>query len=148
VEQLLNSELQWICNRISWLFVSQAFCLGAHAVLVTAQNVWLPVDFRILTWAMPVFGILTCGFVYVSKLAARKVFYLLADQRASLTVRINALVGTAIPRIGASRPLRDEGIWWTRRAGALSHHALPFVLAVIWTALLVARFYPSAPGHH
>lgn len=147
IEQLLNSELQWISNRISWLFVSQAFCLAAHAVLVTAQLIQEPVDFRILLWAMPVFGIASCVLVQFSVLAARKVAYRLADERAALAYRINRRVGTKIPQIGASPQLREADLRWTRRIGAAPHHILPFALTVIWTLLLMARIAPAPLRH-
>jgi hypothetical protein len=144
VEQLLNSELQWLSNRISWLFVSQAFCLAAHAVVVTAQGVMLPLDFAILKWAMPIFGLISCTLVYCSVLAARKVAYKLADQRASLTARINRAMQLSIPRVGSSEEYRDHDLRWTRRAGGLPHHVLPLTLAVIWLLLLLARFANAA----
>jgi hypothetical protein len=144
VEQLLNSELQWLSNRISWLFVSQAFCLAAHAVVVTAQSIPLPLDYKVMVWAMPLFGILSCIFVYGSVLAARAVAYRLADERATLTMRINRLMGTSIPRIGARREAREEALRWTRLAGAAPHHILPLALLLIWLALFVARFLPAA----
>lgn len=143
IEQVLNSELQWISNRISWLFVSQAFCLAAHAVLVTAQTIQEQIDFRILLWAMPVFGIASCVLVQMSVLAARKVAYRLADERAALAYRINRRVGTKIPQIGASAHLREAGLRWTRRVGAAPHHILPLALTVIWTLLLLARIAPQ-----
>lgn len=143
IEQLLNSELQWISNRISWLFVSQAFCLAAHAVLVTAQAIPKPLDFDILLWAMPIFGIASCAFVYIAVLAARKVAYRLSNERAALAYRINRRIGCKIPQIGASPELREEDLRWTRRAGAAPHHFLPAVLAIIWILLLGARIAPD-----
>lgn len=139
VEQLLASELQWLSNRVSWLFISQAFCLAAHAVLVTAQAVPLRLDFIVLKWAMPVFGILSCIFVYGSVFAARAVAYRLADERAVLTVKINEAMSLNIPKIGAAHHMREIGLAWTRRAGGAPHHVLPLVLAAIWVVLLVVR---------
>ena len=139
VEQLLASELQWLSNRVSWLFISQAFCLAAHAVLVTAQAMPLQLDFVILKWAMPVFGILSCAFVYASVLAARAVAYRLADERASLTARINRAMNLHIPKVGAGQHLREARLSWTRRAGGAPHHVLPIALAAIWIGLLAAR---------
>lgn len=139
VEQLLSSEHQWLSNRISWLFISQAFCLAAHAVLVTAQAIPLKCDFVILKWAMPVFGVLSCAFVYASVLAARAVAYSLADQRAELTLQINREMNIDIPQVGASKHLRKQNIAWTKRAGGAPHHALPLALAAIWMGLFVVR---------
>ncbi len=38
VEQLLTAEQNWITNRLSWLFVSQSFCITAFVILITSET--------------------------------------------------------------------------------------------------------------
>jgi len=42
VEQLLAAEQQWITNRLSWLFISQSFCLTAFVILATSTGTRFP----------------------------------------------------------------------------------------------------------
>ncbi|WP_426992957.1 hypothetical protein [Methylomonas sp. CM2] len=140
VEQIIAAEHQWISNRLSWFYMSQTFCLATHAVLVTAQGVHVRRDFEFLLWAMPLFGLVSSVIVFFSAKAAESVVRSLAEERARLTRRINAVAGASIPLIGASRPNRQADLHWTHWAGALPLNILPPSLALIWIVLLIFRF--------
>ncbi len=36
IESLIVTEYQWINNRVSWLFISQSFCVTAFTILSTS----------------------------------------------------------------------------------------------------------------
>jgi hypothetical protein len=44
VEQVLNAEHQRITNRLSWLFVSQSFCITASTILAISTGVPIVAD--------------------------------------------------------------------------------------------------------
>lgn len=141
VEQVLSAEHQWISNRLSWLFVSQSFCITAYTILITNPGTRADADYQItaLRLGLPILGIICSVAVGISVLAASAVAKPLADERARLSKYINERVNTRIPLVGVSHEWRDSKIRWTNNGGALPK-LLPSVLALFWLVLLVLTF--------
>lgn len=136
VEQLLSAEQQWIANRLSWLFVSQSFCITAYAIVTASSLVNTGANHvKILKMALPVFGIICCIIVGFGVQAAAAVARKLANERGRLSHYINEHSGTMIPLVGVDRDLRDPDLRWTLWVGALPLW-LPWVLFVLWLVLL------------
>jgi hypothetical protein len=86
VEQILAAENNLIVNRLSWLFVSQSFCISAYVVLetsVAAQQAVSP-HLGALRFAVPILGIICCLLVGLAIWASSFESYRLADERARL----------------------------------------------------------------
>lgn len=139
IEQLIAAEHQWIANRLSWLFVSQSFCIMAFTILVTSTGVRFSGDWdhTVLRIGLPSFGIACCLSVAVSVIAAARVAQRLSAERARLTRHVNQELGIRIPLIGPDPEYREPGIGWTFWAGAVPRLLLPWLLAALWTAVLV-----------
>ncbi len=137
VEQLLGAEHQWITNRLSWLFVSQSFCITAYTILVTSTGARFVGDNSIATLklGLPILGIICCVMVGLAVCAAASVSRGLANERARLALYINQHSPASIPLVGADRALRERS--WTYWCGALPHWFLPWVLGAFWLALLL-----------
>lgn len=125
-----------ITNRLSWLFVSQSFCITAYTVLVVQTGVWQGAEnqkiaLRIL---LPILGIICSSVVGVSVRQAAKVGEKISDERAKLTEYINDKCKTKIPKVGVK--FREEGIEKTHKRGAFPEH-LPWVLVGFWVILLI-----------
>ena len=136
IQQLLNAEYQWINNRVSWLFISQSFCITAYAILATSTGVRFVKGNAIMVLALgiPVFGIVCCAVVGVGVFAATSVVRSLANERRRLVSYINENMPTTIPLAGAEGDLRKAN--WTYWFGELPHWVLPWVLGVLWLFLL------------
>ena len=91
VEQVLATELQWINNRMTWLFVSQSFCITAYTILATSHDTQTEFagKIQVLRVGLPILGIFCSVVVQLGTLAAGKVAEELADERARLTKFIN-----------------------------------------------------------
>src|SRR5262249_14453135 len=91
VEQVLAAEHQWITNRLSWLFVSQSFCITAYTILVTTTAARDGADrlINILRVGLPLLGIVCCFAVGIAVIAAASVASKLANERARLSRHIN-----------------------------------------------------------
>jgi hypothetical protein len=141
VEQLFTSELQWITHRITWLFVSQSFCITAYTILATSAIARNGFDAQrdVLRIGLPLLGIVCSVFVYCGVRAAGRVAEELADERSRLTAFINERYGVSIPRIGASKSMRDKSIHWTFFFGSLPQH-LPLALIALWAFLLFKQW--------
>lgn len=139
VEQLLAAEHQWITNRLSWLFVSQSFCITAYAILVTSSGNRFPGDHsvEVLRLGLPILGIACSVLVGFAVAAATHVARGLADERARLTQYVNAHSPANIALVGASRALRSDR--WTYLCGALPHFILPWLPGALWLALLLRQ---------
>ena len=137
VEQLFGAELQWIHNRLSWLFISQSFCLTAYAILSTSTGTrfagrhTLP----ILALALPVFGTICCVVVGVAVFAATRVARRLANERRRLVRYINENSPATIPLGGAAGEARHDD--WTYWCGELPHRVLPWILGILWVLLII-----------
>jgi hypothetical protein len=140
VEQLFVAEQSWMTNRLSWLFVSQSFCIAGHALLVSTNVVRANAEchVQVLLLGIPLFGLLSCLLVGLSVEAAARVITKLADERARLTRHLNTLFGTKIPCAGVSSGMRDPDLRHTTALGSLPR-ILPWVLGVIWLFLIICR---------
>ena len=137
VEQVLSAEHQWIANRLSWLFVSQSFCITAYAIVTTSALANSgSIHVKILRIGLPVFGIVCCVAVGFAVRAATAVARKLANEGARLTNYINEQTGTMIPLVGVDKNLRDSDLRWTLRIGALPQW-LPWALLILWLTLLL-----------
>jgi hypothetical protein len=136
VEQILTSEHQWITNRLSWLFVSQSFCITAYTVLVTQAGVRHEAENQkiFLSFGLPILGIICSTVVGLSVRAAAKVGEKVSNERAKLTHYINKECGTKIPQVGVE--FREYKLEYTHRRGALPEH-LPWALVVFWIVFLI-----------
>ncbi|MGO8749463.1 MAG: hypothetical protein ACLQNE_26185 [Thermoguttaceae bacterium] len=137
VQQLLGAEYQWIHNRLSWLLISQSFCISAYAILSTSTGVRFVGDntIAIMKTGLPVFGIICCLFVGIAILAATRVAQSLANERGRLVGYINENSPTAIPLPGVAGDLIEKR--WTYWAGELPHWVLPWVLGAFWLSLMI-----------
>jgi len=138
IEAMLASEHSWITNRLSWLFVSQSFCITAYVVLITTEHIRQGAEQQvtILRVGLPLLGILCSIAVGIAVRAAGRVATHLANQRASLSKQINAKIGTSIPLIGVDQSLRQADIRSTLWMGSLPQH-LPWALCLLWAVLLI-----------
>jgi len=137
VEQILAAENMLIVNRLSWLFVSQSFCISAFVVLETAGATQLAGNshLRALRFGVPILGIICCTLVGLATWAGTFESKRLANERARLVHYINERSPTRIPNLGAVAPLRDYT--WTQYSGSLPNRMLPLVLMAFWIATLV-----------
>jgi len=138
VEQILAAEYQWITNRLSWLFVSQSFCITAYTIMVTTSTARDGSNRLIdtLRVGLPLLGIVCCFAVGIAVIAAAYVARKLANERARLAKHINQEYGTMIPLVGTDGDLRDQDLKWTQWCGSLPH-LLPWVLLMLWVFLLI-----------
>jgi len=138
VEQLLSTEHQWIASRLSWLFISQSFCISAYIMLSTSNGIrdGAAQQIMILRLALPIIGIICSLTVGISVTAATAVARHLANERARLSQYINARTGTMIPLIGIDKKFRQDSLRWTKWGGGLPGW-LPWILTALWLFLLV-----------
>ena len=137
VEQILAAENMLIVNRLSWLFLSQSFCISAFVVLETSlgsQQANTP-RLQALRLAVPILGIICCTFVGLATWAGSFESQRLSNERARLVQYINEHSPTQIPNLGAQARLRDYR--WTQYGGSLPNRLLPLVLAAFWIVTLV-----------
>ena len=137
VEQILAAENMLIVNRLSWLFVSQSFCISAFVVLQTSVAARQVDNSRIraLQLGVPILGIVCCTLVGLATWAGTFESKRLANERARLVHYINERSPTRIPNLGAIAPLRDYA--WTQYSGGLPNGLLPLVLMAFWIVALV-----------
>lgn len=138
VEQLLASEHQWIANRLSWLFISQSFCITAYAILSTSNGVreGAQLQLTVLRFGVPILGIICSLTVGLSVAAANAVVRHLANERARLTQYINTQSGMTIPLVGVDSALRQRNLRWTTWTGGLPGW-LPWILMAFWLFILI-----------
>jgi hypothetical protein len=137
VEQLLASENNLIVNRLSWLFVSQSFCISAFVVLEVSTNS-MPVvgaHLHAMKLALPILGIVCCALVGLASWAGSFESGRLANERARIVHYINKHGPTNIPNLGADPRLRDFS--WTQYGGSMPNRLLPLVLMAFWIVALV-----------
>jgi SNF family Na+-dependent transporter len=138
LEQMLLAEYQWISNRLSWLFISQSFCISAYTILSTSAASRF-VDrntIAVLQKGLPIFGMICCVVVFLAVSAAKRVAKSLKQERARLVHYINENSPTMIPLTGEEGDLKDER--WTYVLGELPHWVLPWVLGILWFYLIAA----------
>ena len=137
VEQILAAENMLIVNRLSWLFLSQSFCISAFVVLETSVGSQPVMTARLqaLRLAVPILGIICCTFVGLATWAGSFESQRLSNERARLVQYINERSPTKIPNLGAQARLRDYK--WTQYGGSLPNRLLPLVLAAFWIVTLV-----------
>ena len=137
VEQILAAENMLIVNRLSWLFLSQSFCISAFVVLETSLGSQQSISPRLqaLRLAVPILGIICCTLVGLATWAGSFESQRLANERARLVQYINDRSPTTIPNLGAQARLRDYR--WTQYGGTLPNPLLPLVLATFWIVTLV-----------
>ena len=137
VEQILAAENMLIVNRLSWLFLSQSFCISAFVVLETSLGSQQSISPRLqaLRLAVPILGIICCTLVGLATWAGSFESQRLANERARLVQYINDRSPTTIPNLGAQARLRDYR--WTQYGGSLPNRLLPLVLAAFWIVTLV-----------
>jgi hypothetical protein len=137
VEELLSGEREWITNRLSWLFNSQAFLILALITFVVSGKTLGRGLSLVLTWGLPLVGIITCVLVGLAIFAAQHEVKKLANVRCQVTRRINEFTKPVrIPLIGGGKEHRDSG--WTFHFGELPHMLLPWVLTVLWIGFAIA----------
>ena len=136
VEQILAAENTLIVNRLSWLFLSQSFCISAFVLIEIAfAQKWESPNLRALRIAVPVLGIICCAVVGMATWAGTFESTRLANQRARLVQYINEHSPAQIPNLGANSEMRDH--IWTQYAGSLPNQLLPAVLATFWIIMLI-----------
>ena len=134
VEQMLTTEMQWIMNRLQWLFTSQSFLIAAYAALLVGT----PQDYKlvcILKVAIPVLGFLACTVVSGAVIAADHEVRMLANERSRISVYINGESAIQLPRIGGTADSRDRS--WTQIFGTLPQFLLPPCFAFLWLILFI-----------
>jgi hypothetical protein len=138
IEQLISAENQWINNRVSWLFISQSFCISAYTILATSSTERFSggMTLLVLEFGLPVLGILSSVLVGAAVIAATRVSGRLARERCRIVRYINENSPATIPLAGVEVEARAAGR--INRVGSLPHWILPWVLGVLWTLLLVS----------
>lgn len=136
IQQLLTAEYQWISNRLSWLFISQSFCISAYTTLASTsvQRFEGHATIYVLQRGLPVFGISCCIADGLAVFAARRVAHFLAEERARVVHYINENSPASIPLIGFEGDLKDH--LWLHRFGELPHWVLPWLLGIFWLLLI------------
>ncbi len=136
VQQLLNAEYQWISNRVSWLFISQSFCISAYVILQTstAQRFAGSLDIIVLSRGLPAFGIICCVMVGCAVFAAQRVVRSLSIERQKIVHYINENSPATIPLAGAEGNLRNQR--WITLIGGMPHRILPWILGLLWFFLI------------
>jgi hypothetical protein len=138
IEQLLGAEYQWINNRLSWLLISQSFCITAYAIISTSTGVRFigGNTITILIVGLPAFGIICCVFVGIAIFAATRVVHSLQNARSQVVCYINGNSPTTIPLPGVAGDLIEyRWIYWV---GELPHLILPWVLGALWLLLMIS----------
>jgi len=137
LDTLRHAEYQWIQSRLSWLFISQSFCITAYTVLsiATTEHRLEPRSISMLRWGIPAFGVISCVLVGVAALAAAGVARGIAAERASALRYINEHTPLNIPPNGRNADPSVRG--WSYWAGELPHRVLPWILAALWLLQLV-----------
>jgi hypothetical protein len=136
VEQMLAAENTLIVNRLSWLFLSQSFCISAFVLIEIAfAQKWESPNLQALRVAVPALGIICCVVVDLATWAGTFERDRLADQRARLVQYINQHGPAQIPNLGGKSETRDHA--WTQHAGSLPNRLLPAVLAAFWIVMLI-----------
>ena len=137
IEKLLEAERQWINNRVSWLFISQTFCIMAYTMLSTSTDVRFAGRdaIRILELGLPVFGVVCCVVVGVAVFSAARVAHSLENERGGVVLYINGASPATIPMIGVAGDLRDKN--WLYWFGEMPHRLLPWVLGALWLLLMI-----------
>jgi hypothetical protein len=136
IQQLLAAEYQWVSNRLSWLFISQSFCISAYVILQTstAERFAGSSNISILTRGLPVFGVICSVTIGVAVFAAAHVMRSLFAERCRIIHYINENSPLTIPLAGAEGDLREKH--WVRWVGSIPHYTLPWVLGLLWFALI------------
>jgi hypothetical protein len=130
VEARLAHEFNLAGHRMGWLVTSQAFLFAAWNQLV--KNDPLP-DQKILTYLIPIVGLVTALVGGISLLAAMRITDYLVTDRA----KFDELLG-----LRPLSPLRDAS--WTRFAGHLPPGVLPPLFASTWIAVIVRTHCPES----
>jgi len=141
IEKLLEAERLWIANRSSWLFTSQSFLLVAFVTFLGFGKETITTlgreMFLMLAWGLPIVGLITCLVVGLGIFAAQHEAKRLANEGAKATKTINAFIKPIkIPLLGGAEEHRDDQ--WAYWLGEFPHMILPWVLTVLWMALLSA----------
>jgi hypothetical protein len=136
VQQLLAAEYQWINNRVSWLFISQSFCISAYVVLQTStgQRFAESMDITVLERGLPAFGMICSVMVGCAIFAAQRVVNSLTMERQRIVHHINENSPVNIPLAGAEGDLRNQR--WIPLVGGMPHRILPWILGFFWLALI------------
>jgi hypothetical protein len=132
LDTLRHAEYQWIQSRISWLFISQSFCMTAYTVLsiATTEHPLAPPSITSLRLGLPIFGVVSCSLVGVAVLAAARLARRLAAERRSALQYITENTPVNFPVTGRGGDPAVRG--WTYWAGELPHRVLPWILAAFW----------------
>jgi hypothetical protein len=117
IRDRIEHEDNLIMQRLSWLLASQSFLFTAYAIALsglssapsTATNALMGQE-RLLFQLIPVVGILACGLIYLSIIAAVKAIRLLRESYRSRfgpeeTSLPDIMVGSPIRRLGLAAPL-------------------------------------------
>jgi hypothetical protein len=136
VQQLLTAEYQWINNRVSWLFISQSFCISAYTILITSSSERFAggSSIPILKNGLPVFGIICSVMVGGAVFAAQRVVRSLSMERCRIVHYINENSPATIPLAGTEGDLREQH--WIPWIGKMPHIILPWVLGLLWLLLI------------
>jgi hypothetical protein len=140
VEHLKAAEQHWSTNRMSWLLMSQTFCILAYISLISAnENTAGFANVRhLLSWLLPLTASLISCATAISIYAAEYVNHRLIDVRVELAELMNELSGMVIkvPRVGAKK--RDDNIRYTLGLGRFVL-LVPVLLVIFWLSVLAAR---------
>jgi hypothetical protein len=138
LDALRHAEFQWIQSRLSWLFISQSFCMTAYVVLSIAlsDRAIGSRSFTILKLGLPVFGFVSCVLVGAAVLAAARVARRLTVERQCALRYINENSPLNIPVGGRVGEPAVSGL--TDWVGELPHRVLPWILAIVWLLQLFA----------
>jgi len=137
IEKLLEAERQWINNRVSWLFISQTFCIMAYTTLSTTKDVRFAERgaIGILKSGLPIFGVACCVVVGVAVFSAARVAHSLENERGRAVLYVNENSPATIPMIDVAGDLRDKR--WLYWFGEMPHRLLPWVLGALWLLLMI-----------
>jgi hypothetical protein len=139
VEQLLAAEQQWLMSRLSWLFLSQSFCIAAYVqmVIADAHECGSPARrFVALRLLLPLLGITFCVVVGLSVRAAQTIREALNEERARLSDWLNAAYGTRIPVLWVKPRSHDGALARMIWLGLLPVQ-LPWAVAAFWVVVLI-----------
>jgi hypothetical protein len=117
IRNRIEHEDNLIMQRLSWLLASQSFLFTAYAIALSglssaplaATNALMGQE-KLLFQLLPIVGILTCGLIYLSIIAAVQAIRLLRQSYRSRfgpeeTSLSEIMVATPIRRLGLAAPL-------------------------------------------
>jgi hypothetical protein len=123
LDTLRHAEHQWIQRRLSWLLISQSFCITSYVVVSigAAERALEPRRVLILRMRLPRFGVTSCVTSRALAAPRRRAAQRRALHRRERPLNIPEDGANGAPRVGA----------WICWAGELPHRVLPWILAAV-----------------